>query len=72
VNNRGHISRRGKNSWRIKFELEALGAVGRQTRYVTVRGTRRGAQAELARLLAAQDTGTLVDGLGEGARLSRR
>ena len=61
MNTRGHITRRGRNSWRVKFELEAHGSVGRQTRYVTVRGTKKQAQAELARLLAAQDAGTLVE-----------
>lgn len=59
----GNITRRGKASWRLKFEGgerdPATGA--RRTRYVTVRGTKKEAQAELVRRLAAVDSGTAVD-----------
>lgn len=58
---RGSITRRGRASWRLKFDIPA-GAVGiRETRYVTIRGTRADAEKELTRLLAAADGGTLVD-----------
>ena len=57
---RGNITRRGKRSWRIKFDIEpVVGA--RRIRYVTVKGTRKDAEAELARLLHEANRGTLVD-----------
>src|SRR5262245_41646870 len=59
----GSITRRGPSSWRLKFEAGARDpATGkRQTRYVTVRGTKRDAQRKLTALLAAVDNGTAVD-----------
>lgn len=58
----GNITRRGQHSWRLKFESgERDPATGkRRTRFVTVRGTKREAQAELIRLLAAIENGTSV------------
>jgi hypothetical protein len=47
---RGNITRRGKSSWRIKFDAGTEGGK-RVTRYVTVRGTRKDAEVELCRLL---------------------
>ena len=44
---RGNITRRGKRSWRIKYDVERI-AGARQIRYVTVKGTRKDAEAELA------------------------
>ncbi|HRQ25789.1 site-specific integrase [Hyphomicrobium sp.] len=58
---RGNITRRGKSSWRLKFELEGEADGKRQTRYVTVRGKRADAERELTRLLSAADGGTLVE-----------
>ena len=57
---RGNITRRGKSSWRIKFDVEPIGGA-RQIRYVTIKGTRKDAEAELARLLNDAHKGTLVD-----------
>jgi integrase len=57
---RGNITRRGKSSWRIKFDVEPIGGA-RQIRYVTIKGTRKDAEAELARLLNAVNAGTFVD-----------
>jgi integrase len=58
---RGNITRRGKKSWQLKFDV-GLDAKGkRRIRYVTVRGTRQDAQKELTRLLAQHDAGTLVE-----------
>ncbi len=48
----GNITRRGKSSWRIKFDIDRDAKGERQTRTATVRGTKKQAQAELARLLA--------------------
>ena len=56
---RGNITRRGKTSWRLKFDVGNDGK--RQTRYATVRGTYKDAQHELTRLLGAADEGTLPD-----------
>jgi integrase len=57
---RGNITRRGKSSWRIKFDVEPVGGV-RQIRYFTVKGTRKDAETELAKQLAAVSAGTFVD-----------
>jgi integrase len=59
---RGNITRRGERSWRLKFEAGARDAEGRrQTRFVTVRGTRKDAERELTRLLNQLEEGTYVE-----------
>ena len=59
---RGSITRRGRDSWRLKYDAGSDPVVGnRLTRYCTVRGTKRHAQEELTRLLAAVDGGAAVD-----------
>lgn len=59
---KGNITRRGVNSWRLKFDLGRDPKTGKRlTRFLTVRGTKKEAQAELNRLLAAQDAGVLVE-----------
>jgi hypothetical protein len=57
---KGNITRRGKNSWRIKFDIEGTPGV-RQTRFVTVRGTKKEAQIEAAKIIAATSKGEYVD-----------
>jgi hypothetical protein len=57
---RGNITKRGKNSWQLKFDAPTLDGK-RQQRYATVRGTYKDAQKELTRLLGAADEGTLPD-----------
>jgi integrase len=59
----GSVVRRGKNSWRLKFEAGERDPVTgmRRTRYITVRGTKKQAQAELIRLLAEVERGTAVE-----------
>jgi integrase len=42
---RGNITRRGKRSWRLKYDVKRL------IQYKTVHGTRRGAEEELAKVL---------------------
>jgi integrase len=49
---RGHIRQRGPNRWELKFPAEASEDGRRRPVYKGFRGTRREAQAELARLLA--------------------
>jgi integrase len=58
---RGNITKRGANSWRIKFDLESDASGKRQTRYVTVKGTRKDAERELTRLLGTANNGTFVE-----------
>jgi integrase len=58
---RGSIQRRGKQSWRIRFEDGVDGAGRRKRRTFTFKGKRQEAQRELTRLLAAADTGTLPE-----------
>lgn len=59
----GSITRRGKNSWRLKYEGGDRDPVTgkRRTRYLTVRGTKKTAQVELTRLLAEVDNGTAIE-----------
>src|SRR5262245_22618435 len=57
---RGNITRRGKASFLIRFDAERINGKRRQ-RCVTVRGSYKDAQRELAKLLAANDAGTLVE-----------
>jgi integrase len=58
---RGSITRRGKSSWRLKYDIGTDTAGRRQRRYVTLRGTRKEAQAEAAKILASLASGTHVD-----------
>jgi integrase len=60
----GHIRQRSSGSWEIKYDV----AGGRdpvtgkrKTRYATVKGTKKVAQQELRRLLAAVDEGRFVE-----------
>ena len=58
----GSITKRGENSWRLKFDLGRDPVTGKRlTRFVTVRGTKKAAAAELTRLLAAHGAGTLAE-----------
>jgi len=59
---KGNITRRGERSRRLKFDLgRAPGSGKRLFRLVTVHGTKREAEAELVRQLAALDGGTDVE-----------
>ena len=57
---KGHITRRGKASWRLKFDVPAGDGV-RRTCYVTVRGGQKAAQLKLAEILAAVGRGEHVE-----------
>ena len=47
----GHVRRRGKASWEIKFDLGRDPATGkRRIRYHSFKGTKRAAEIEAARL----------------------
>jgi integrase len=56
----GHIRRRGERSWELKFDISDPSGK-RRTRYRSVKGTRREAQAELTRLLADAQQGSYVE-----------
>ncbi len=59
---RGHIQRRGKKSWRLKFDTGRDPKTGeRITKYMTVRGTKTDAQRELTRVLREIDTGAFIE-----------
>jgi integrase len=58
----GHIQRRGKSSWRLKYDLGRHPKTGvRIIKYKTVRGKKSEAQAELRRLLGTVDVRRHVD-----------
>jgi integrase len=58
----GHIRRRGKGSWEIKFDLGRDPATGkRRIRYQTFKGTKRAAEIEAAKMIAAARTGLDID-----------
>jgi integrase len=57
---RGSIVKRGKNSWRISFDLDRENGV-RRYRKITVKGSKKDAEAELARLLNDAHGNVLVD-----------
>jgi integrase len=58
---RGSIQRRGKHSWRLRFD-EGVDAAGRRkTLSFTFKGRRQDAQRELTRLMGASDAGTLPE-----------
>lgn len=58
---RGCITKRGRNSWRLKFDLPRDHDGRRQVRTTTIKGTKRQAEAELARLINEVNTGSFVD-----------
>jgi integrase len=57
---RGNITRRGRHSWRLKYDVPA-GNAGRQTKFVTLKGSKAEAQREAAKILASLATGSHVD-----------
>lgn len=58
----GHVRRRGKASWEIKFDAGRDPITGkRRIRYVSFKGTKRAAEIEAARLVTAAAGGEYVD-----------
>ena len=58
----GHIRPRGPGAWELKYDIGRDPRTGRRiTKYKTVRGAKREAQAELRRLLGAVDRGIVAD-----------
>jgi integrase len=58
---KGNLTRRGKSSWRIKFDLGRDPTGARKIQYHTYRGTRREAQGKLAELIASVGGGSYVE-----------
>jgi integrase len=59
---KGHIRRRGENSFELKYETGTDPRSGKRiTKYASVKGTRREAQAKLNELLVAVARGSHVD-----------
>jgi len=58
---KGTITRRGKSSWRLKFDVGLDAGGKRKIRYLTVRGKRQDAERELAKQLNAFNDGTDVE-----------
>ena len=59
---KGNLTRRGKTSWRLKFDTGRDPITGRRvTKFVTLRGTRRQAQEEAAKIIAGTATGEYVE-----------
>src|SRR5262245_34775957 len=59
---RGHIRRRGKKSWEIKFDGDRDSASGkRRIYYRSFKGTRKEAESEAMRLMASISTGQFLD-----------
>jgi hypothetical protein len=57
----GHIRRRAKNSWRLKFDAGRDADGNRKTQYHTFRGSKREAQVKLAELIASVATNVYVE-----------
>lgn len=58
---RGNITKRGRNSWRLKFDASRDAAGKRKIQYHTFRGTKREAQLKLAGLIASVATSAYVE-----------
>ena len=57
----GTITRRGKKSWRIKYDMPPGDDGVRRIAYVTVKGTRKDAEKELRAKLSTIDAGIHID-----------
>ena len=59
---KGHLQQRGPNRWRLKFDVGRDPGTGKRViRYSTVHGTKREAQVEFTRQIAAIDGGSFVE-----------
>ncbi len=58
---KGHIRKRGKNVWAVVLDIGYDEAGKRQQRWHSVRGTKRDAERELARLINEMNTGAYVE-----------
>jgi integrase len=59
---KGNLTRRGKSSWRLKFDIGRDPVTRRRiTKFVTLHGTKAQAQTEAAKIIASAATGQHVD-----------
>jgi integrase len=58
---RGNVTRRGKDSWRLKVELDRGADGARRYHRETVRGTKKAAEARMTELLGSLDKRTYVE-----------
>lgn len=58
---RGHVRKRGKGSWAIVLDLGRDANGKRKQKWITVRGSEKDAERELARLLHEMNTGQFVE-----------
>lgn len=58
---KGHVRKRGKSSWAIVLDLGRDGAGKRHQKWHTVKGTKKDAERELARLITEINTGNYVE-----------
>jgi integrase len=59
---KGHIRRRGERSWELKFDTDPDPLTGKRiTKYRSLRGTRKEAETELARLIVSIADGAYTD-----------
>jgi len=59
---RGHIRKRGKNSWSLVVELGRDPLTGtRRQKWITVRGTRKQAEARLSEVISSLERGAYVE-----------
>ncbi|MGE5483675.1 MAG: site-specific integrase [Ignavibacteriales bacterium] len=58
---RGHIKKRGKNSYSLVFDLGYDSEGHRKQKWITVHGDKKKAQSELVRILNELNTGTYVE-----------
>jgi hypothetical protein len=61
MRSRRSIRKRGKRSYEIKYETERGLDGKRQTKWLTIRGSRQDAQKQLAALLVSLDANAYVD-----------
>jgi integrase len=58
---KGNLTKRGKNSWRLKFDAGRPLTGKRNVQFVTFRGSKREAQVKLAELIASVGKGAYVE-----------
>ena len=58
---KGHIRKRGRSSWAVVLDLGRDADGKRRQKWHSVRGTRKDAQRELARLLNQINTGAYIE-----------
>ena len=62
---RGHIRRRGKQSWEIAYDVGLDGDGNRRQRFETVKGLKRDAEQRLTEIMAALGQGDYVERTGK-------